>query len=55
MSAKIGDTVRVLYTGKLKDKTVFDSSDGEPLEFVIGDGMVIPGFEKVIGMEVGQQ
>ncbi|NLP03384.1 MAG: peptidylprolyl isomerase [Fibrobacter sp.] len=55
MSAKIGDTVRVLYTGKLKDKTVFDSSDGEPLEFVIGDGMVIPGFEEaVIGMEVGQ-
>ncbi|NLG16789.1 MAG: peptidylprolyl isomerase [Fibrobacter sp.] len=55
MSAKIGDTVRVLYTGKLKDETVFDSSDGEPLEFVIGDGMVIPGFEEaVIGMDVGQ-
>ena len=55
MSAKIGDTVKVYYTGKLRDDTVFDSSDGEPLEFKIGDGMVIPGFEEaIVGMDVGQ-
>jgi len=55
MSAKKGDTVRVLYTGKLKDETIFDSSDGIPMEFTIGEGMVIPGFEKaVIGMSIGQ-
>lgn len=50
--AKIGDTVRVHYTGKLDDGTVFDTSLGhEPLEFTIGDGRIIPGFEKaVIGM-----
>jgi peptidylprolyl isomerase len=56
MSAKIGDTVRVNYTGKLKDNTIFDSSlQNEPLEFTIGEGMVIPGFEEaIIGMAVGQ-
>lgn len=55
MSAKIGDTVRVKYLGKLNDDTVFDSSNGEPLEFTLGDGMVIPGFEDaIIGMDVGQ-
>lgn len=50
--AKIGDTVRVHYTGKLDDGTVFDTSIGhEPLEFTIGDGRIIPGFEKaIIGM-----
>lgn len=52
-----GDTVRVHYTGKLEDGTVFDSSqDSEPLEFTIGEGEVIPGFENaVIGMELGQK
>ncbi|GAB4516908.1 MAG: peptidylprolyl isomerase [Anaerolineae bacterium] len=50
--AKTGDTVRVHYTGKLADGTVFDSSrEREPLEFTIGAGQVIPGFEDaVIGM-----
>lgn len=50
--AKVGDTVRVHYTGKLDDGTVFDSSIGhKPLEFTIGDGRIIPGFEKaIIGM-----
>jgi len=53
--AKDGDMVKVHYTGKLEDGTIFDSSkDGEPLELTIGAGNVIPGFEKgVIGMERG--
>lgn len=53
--AKQGDTVKVHYTGKLKDGTEFDSSkDRDPLQFKIGDQQVIPGFEQaVIGMEVG--
>lgn len=51
-----GDTVRVHYTGKLDDGTVFDSSrDGEPLEFTLGTGQVIPGFESaVLGLAVGE-
>lgn len=55
--AKLGDTVRVHYTGKLDDGTVFDSSsNGDPLEFTIGDGNIIPGFEKaVVGMSPGDQ
>jgi peptidylprolyl isomerase len=54
--AKTGDTVRVHYTGKLDDGTVFDSSfGGEPIEFVLGAHHVIPGFEDgVTGMEVGE-
>jgi FKBP-type peptidyl-prolyl cis-trans isomerase 2 len=47
--AKQGDTVRVHYTGTLEDGEVFDSSKGrEPLEFVVGAGQVIPGFEKAV-------
>ena len=55
-TAKTGDTVAVNYTGKLDDGTVFDSSSGrEPLEFTIGSGQVIPGFEEaVIGMSPGE-
>lgn len=55
-SAHDGDTVKVHYTGKLDDGTVFDSSaNREPLEFKIGASQVIPGFEKgIIGMETGQ-
>ncbi len=54
--AKRGDTVRVHYTGSLEDGTVFDSSrEGEPLEFTIGGGEIIPGFEEaVIGMTPGE-
>ncbi|NLA38754.1 MAG: peptidylprolyl isomerase [Methanomicrobiales archaeon] len=54
--AKEGDTVRVHYTGKLEDGTIFDtSSEGSPLEFTIGEGEIIPGFEQaVIGMEPGE-
>jgi peptidylprolyl isomerase len=53
--AKEGDVVKVHYTGKLKDKSIFDSSqDGDPLEITLGTGQVIPGFEKaVVGMDVG--
>ncbi len=53
--AKQGDKVKVHYTGKLKDGTVFDSSSGrEPIEFTIGTGQVIPGFEEgVVGMKEG--
>jgi len=55
--AKTGDTVRVHYVGKLEDDTIFDTSeDREPLEFTIGDGNIIPGFENgVVGMEAGEQ
>ena len=53
--AKSGDTVRIHYTGKLDDGTEFDSSSGgDPLEFKIGSGQVIPGFDKAVeGMSVG--
>jgi peptidylprolyl isomerase len=50
-----GNTVKVHYTGKLKDGTIFDSSqDREPLEFVLGDGKMIKGFDVAVeGMKVG--
>ena len=53
---KAGDTVKVHYTGMLQNGTVFDSSnEREPLEFTIGEGKVIEGFEKaIIGMAVGE-
>ena len=53
---KKGDTVRVHYTGKLGDGTIFDSSaNRDPLEFTIGRGDVIPGFEgAVVGMSPGE-
>jgi peptidylprolyl isomerase len=54
--AKSGDTVKVHYTGKLADGTVFDSPAGsEPYEFTLGQGQTISGFEQaVIGMKVGE-
>jgi len=50
--AKKGDTVKVHYTGKLDDGTVFDSSlEREPLQFTIGEGQLIPDFEEgVVGL-----
>jgi FKBP-type peptidyl-prolyl cis-trans isomerase 2 len=48
---KHGDTVRVHYRGKLQDGSVFDASDRERLQFIIGGGQFIPGFEEaVVGM-----
>lgn len=54
---KHGDTVQVHYHGKLGDGSTFDSSAGrEPLEFEVGSGMVIPGFDAgVTGMVVGDK
>ncbi|MBI1920758.1 MAG: peptidylprolyl isomerase [Geobacter sp.] len=62
--AKSGDKVKVHYTGRLDNGDVFDSSEcvddecgceSGPLEFVIGEGNVIPGFENaVIDMEIGE-
>ncbi|MEO0491215.1 MAG: peptidylprolyl isomerase [Cyanobacteria bacterium P01_A01_bin.123] len=51
-----GNTVKIHYTGRLEDGTVFDSSvDRDPLEFTIGGGGIIPGFEEaVMGMAPGE-
>lgn len=52
-----GNRVRVHYTGTLADGSVFDSSRerGEPLEFVLGQGQLIPGFERAVeGMAPGE-
>lgn len=56
MKVKNGDTVKVHYTGKLDDGSVFDSSDGkDPIEFEVGAGRMIEGFDKgVVDMEVGE-
>jgi len=54
--AKNGNIAQVHYTGTLKDGTVFDTSVGrEPLEFTLGEGQMIPGFEQaVLGMKIGE-
>jgi len=54
--AKNGDTVTVHYTGKLEDGTVFDSSvSRDPLQFTLGEDVLIPGFEQaVLGMSPGE-
>ena len=55
-TVKIGDAVKVHYTGKFDDGEVFDSSEGgDPLAFTVGGGQVIPGFDQaLVGMEVGE-
>jgi peptidylprolyl isomerase len=54
--AQDGDLVRVHYTGTLEDGTTFDTSaGGDPLEFTLGGGNMIPGFENAVrGMKVGE-
>lgn len=54
-TVKEGDKVKVHYTGTLEDGTVFDSSrERDPIEFTLGEGQLIPGFENaVIGMNEG--
>jgi FKBP-type peptidyl-prolyl cis-trans isomerase 2 len=58
MAVKKGDTIRVEYVGTLSDGTEFDSSKkhDKPLEFQVGSGMVIKGFDDgVIGMEIDEE
>lgn len=52
---KVGDTVRIHYTGTLADGSQFNSSQGrDPLEFEVGSGQIIPGLDKAIpGMIAG--
>lgn len=52
-----GDKIKVHYHGKLRSGETFDSSNGrEPLEFTVGSGQVIKGFDEgVKGMEVGEK
>ena len=54
---KTGDNVKVHYHGRLTNGETFDSSEGrEPLEFEVGSGMVIKGFDDgVTGMKVGEK
>ncbi|MET6995836.1 FKBP-type peptidyl-prolyl cis-trans isomerase [Chitinophaga defluvii] len=56
-SVKNGDTVKVHYHGRLTNGTTFDSSEGRPpLEFQVGAGMVIKGFDNgVVDMKVGEK
>ena len=55
--AKEGSTVKVHYTGKFDDGTVFDSSEGrDPIEFKVGEGKVIKGFDTaIVGMKEGDE
>jgi len=55
--AKRGDTVTIHYTGRLEDGTVFDTSrERDPLEFTLGRGEVIAGFEEAVeGMAPGDE
>lgn len=54
---KSGDTIRIHYHGRLPDGNTFDSSEGrDPLEFEVGSGSVIPGFDNgVTGMVIGEK
>mgnify|MGYP000061845617 CR=1 FL=1 len=53
-----GNKVKIEYTGTFEDGTVFDSSEkhGKPLEFEVGAGQVVPGFDQAVeGMEEGEE
>lgn len=57
MAIKNGDKIRAHYTGTLNDGTEFDSSrNRDPITFIVGDGTIIPGFEKaVLGHKIGDK
>jgi len=60
MKAKIGSVVKVEYEGKFESGEVFDSSShgdhSHPLEFEVGAGHVVPGFEKAVeGMNIDEE
>ena len=57
MTVKKNDKVKVQYVGMLDNGTIFDKSSNEqPLEFVVGTGQIIPGFEEaVIGMNLNEE
>jgi peptidylprolyl isomerase len=57
MAVQSGDTIKIHYNGRLTDGTTFDSSEGRsPLEFIVGSGSVIKGFDEgVQGMIVGEK
>lgn len=57
MQAKEGDKVKVHYHGRLRTGETFDSSEGrDPLEFTVGAGQMIRGFDEgVKGMQVGEK
>ena len=54
--AKIGDTVKVNYTGRLDNGSVFDTTENrKPLQFVLGKSRFLPGFQNaVLGMSPGE-
>ncbi|HUW23328.1 MAG TPA: peptidylprolyl isomerase [bacterium] len=54
---KKGNRIKVHYTGTLQDGTIFDKSkEGEPLEFTVGSGQIIPGFDKAVeGMKLNEE
>lgn len=55
-TAKLGDTIRVDYTGKFEDGSIFMTTLMEnPIQFILGEQRIIPGFEKaIVGMEIGE-
>jgi len=59
MAVKKGNKIKVTYEGRFEDGEVFDSCQkhgGKPLEFTVGEKMVVPGFDNaVIGMNVGEE
>ena len=57
MKVEKGDTVQVRYTGRLDSGEIFDTNvEGDPLEFEVGSGQVIPGFDDaVMGLQKGEE
>jgi FKBP-type peptidyl-prolyl cis-trans isomerase 2 len=58
MAVQKGNTLQVEYEGRFLNGEVFDASSrhGQPLEFVAGEGMVVPGFDNaVLGMNIGEE